>query len=521
MSLWVKLFTVCLFSMASQTVSDSPPYCDDGYPIIIVGSGLAGHAAASEALSLLKSQNKLKSHPIVIFEKEPKPGGNSYKATSGINGANTEFQKQAHIQDNVNDFRKDTYYSSIGGAHKVEEKKEDVAINPLITTLTQSSASAVDWLQHKFNLQLTAITQCGGHSHPRTHRPPAGGAGYTIVSTIHKQIEKNVEFKYNSEVIGILVDTDSKTVIGIKYKDHNNNGAIQEFYGTAVLLTSGGFGNDHSVTSLLKKYGQNKEEVLPTTNGKWATGDGVKMGAQIGGKLIDMSQIQIHPTGFVDPKEPEAKTKILAPEALRGTGGILINSKGQRFVNELDLRATIVQQMQMENAPFRLLMNDAVREEFGKNMNFYINVKGLVKAYENVEALSKDIEVDVNVLSATIKQYVEDAKNGKDAFGKQVFPNGDSYDVMDTIYAAQITPVIHYTMGGLGINDKAEILDVNDNVIPGFYGAGEVTGGVHGKNRLAGNSLLECVVYGRIAARNAIEYCKVVNQRKKTHHDDL
>ncbi len=119
------------------------------------------------------------------------------------------------------------------------------------------------------------------------------------------------------------------------------------------------------------------------------------------------------------------------------------------------------------------------------------------------------------------KTYVNSAKNGKDEFDKTVFPNGDSYNVNEKIYVAEITPVIHYTMGGLSINEKGEILDINENVIPGFYGAGEVTGGVHGKNRLAGNSLLECVVYGRIVAENAIKYCEDVNEAKKLHHNEL
>merc|ERR1712154_529118 len=101
------------------------------------------------------------------------------------------------------------------------------------------------------------------------------------------------------------------------------------------------------------------------------------------------------------------------------------------------------------------------------------------------------------------------------------FPNALSLNLDEKLYVAEITPVIHYTMGGLAVDEQARIYDVHDHVIPGLFGAGEVTGGVHGKNRLAGNSLLECVVYGRIAARNAIKYCDDVNQQKKLHHTEL
>ena len=343
------------------------------------------------------------------------------------------------------------------------------------------------------------------------------------------------------------MDTESKTVIGVKYKDNNDDGKLVDLYGSAVILTAGGFGNDHTDTSLLRKYGRTGEATLPTTNGGWATGDGVKMGSKIGAKLVDMSEIQsmrmlhfyvtfiviitslplytVHPTGFINPKARDDKTKFLAPEALRGLGGIVVNAKGQRFVNELDLRAKVVEKMRAQqkdksNLPFRLLMNDVVKDAFGPNMNFYIKF-GLVKEYDNVGALAHDTGMSGEIIESMMKRYVQDAKKGKDKFGKTVFPNGESYDVNEKIYAAEITPVIHYTMGGLSINNKAQILDRNDDIINGFYGAGEVTGGVHGKNRLAGNSLLECVVYGRIAARNVIEYCENVNKQKEIHHKEL
>ena len=202
----------------------------------------------------------------------------------------------------------------------------------------------------------------------------------------------------------------------------------------------------------------------------------------------------------------------------------MINNKGERFVNELDLRAKVVEKMREQqsegNVPFRLLMNEVVKTAFGPNMGFYIKF-GLVKEYENVREAAKEIGVDELVLVGTVRKYVADAKKGYDEFGKSVFPNGDSYRVGEKIYVAEITPVIHYTMGGLSINEKAQILDMNEDVINGFYGAGEVTGGVHGKNRLAGNSLLECVVYGRIAGRNVIDYCENVNKQKEIHHKEL
>ena len=201
-------------AVEQSTLADSPPYCDDGYPIIIVGSGLAGHSAAAELISILSSKNKLKSHPIIMLEKEPKFGGNSMKATSGINGAGTEFQKDSDIKDDPNVFSKDTYYSALGGKSNIDDdskQKGNSEMNALITTLTKSSASAVNWLKNEFDLRLTAISQCGGHSHPRTHRPPAGPAGNIIVKAVHKKIED--QFRYNRNYIICMI----KSVCIISY----------------------------------------------------------------------------------------------------------------------------------------------------------------------------------------------------------------------------------------------------------------------------------------------------------------
>jgi len=521
MSLFAATFSVLIHLNAVS--SDAPPYCDDGYPIIIVGSGLAGHAAAAEALSILESQKRLESHPIVIFEKESRFGGNSMKATSGINGANSDFQSLSAIDDDAADFSKDTFYSSIGGRANFEGKDvSSEAINPRIRTLTASSGDAVNWLKDRFDLNLNAITQCGGHSRPRTHRTEVGPVGNIIVTQIHIAIDRKVEWRYDSEVVELLMDTESKTVVGVRYKDPKSEGVTRDLLGRAVILTAGGFGNDHTASSLLDEYSRNNEERLPTTNGPWATGDGVKMGQRIGARLVDMAEIQVHPTGFVNPKKRDDSTKFLAPEALRGSGGVMLNGDGRRFVNELDLRSKVVEEMRtqqnMGNTPFRLLMNDDMRRAFGENMGFYIKF-GLFAEYENLRAMAEGIGADEAVLRRTVAEYAQSAEDGHDAFGKTVFPNGKGLSAEQTVYVAEITPVIHYTMGGLAVDEKARIHDVNDDVIGGLFGAGEVTGGVHGKNRLAGNSLLECVVYGRIAARNALQHCDDANAHKTLHSE--
>jgi len=244
---------------------------------------------------------------------------------------------------------------------------------------------------------------------------------HLIVKTVHDKIESFIKFYYNCEVKELIMDEETKSVIGIKYIDKNNNkNELKEIYASSIILTSGGYANDHNIdNSLLTRFAQHNENSLPTTNGDFATGDGVKMGEQIGAKLIDMDYIQIHPTGFVDPKEPNAKTKFLAPEALRGVGGIMINSNGERFVNELDLRSSIVEIMneqtkKNEKIIFRLLLNEQSVKEFGPNFMFYEKVKGLFIKYNNIHEFCEQNLINENELKLTLDKYKQSAQKGSD-----------------------------------------------------------------------------------------------------------
>ena len=259
---------------------------------------------------------------------------------------------------------------------------------------------------------------------------------------------------------------------------------------------------------------------FPTTNGPQTTGGGVKIARSIGADLVDMDQVQIHPTGYVDFKDRFSKNKILAPELLRGVGGILINQKGERFCNELGTRDYVTEKIlnNCEKVPNTfnidqyeayLILNENSTIKFGPNIKFYIN-KGLFKKYNNFEDFAKTNKIDFKNLEKTILTYNNYAiKNEPDPFGKNVYP--EQFNINQPVYVAVISPVIHYCMGGIKINKDTEVISIKRKkkrsfVINGLFAAGEVTGGVHGGNRLGGNSLLECAVFGRRAANSAIRY---------------
>jgi len=462
-------------------------------------------------------------------------GGNSEKASSGMNAAKTKAQAKLWLKDSVEEFYRDTIESGKGLSNPT-----------LVDVLTKQSAEAHEFLTD-LGIDLSGVTKLGGHSRARTHHPRYDSkevipknVGSAIISTLYNYLEKTptgrLDLWVNSQVKSLIVE--DGRVVGVKcHKQmHNDLGAPShhenvELRGDAVILATGGYSR---AEDLLRQYVPSIVD-LPTTNGPHAEGDGIKMAQALNASIIQMDQVQVHPTSFVMPKDPFQKTKFLAPEALRGLGGILINDEGKRFVNELDTRDRVTEaifknckRMKVKDPSgktvegpvraFLLMTDDSFREYVpGK---FY-KAKGFTTAYLGVEELAIGMRVPFHNLEQTLIDYNDcfDRKgiNCREPFGKKDFPtptrDNDVYQVM------MITPAIHYTMGGLEIDEESRVLryvtsNATDSdgvesevttkeVIPGLLAAGEVTGGVHGANRLGGNSLLECVVFGRIAGRNA------------------
>jgi len=475
---------------------------------IVVGGGLGGMSAAN---TVLENNGR-----VVLLDKSSFCGGNSTKATSGINGANTRTQRDSGIKDSSDLFTSDTLK---GGAKKPE----------LVKVLCENSGSDVEWLMDKFNLDLSLVARLGGHSAPRTHRGKERFPGMTITYALIQMLEKCSEKSDKARIITkarvhkLLVE--GGACVGCVYE----KGGVDFQEHGPVILASGGFGADFSSNSLLAQYRPDLIH-LPTTNGEHCTGDGIKMGEVIGAKTIDLEWVQVHPTGLVKPDDADAKIKFLAAEALRGVGGLIFDANGKRFANELGRRDYVTGEMWKNKAPFRLVLNEAASKEIHWHCKHYTG-RGVMKFYENGEALAKDMGVPLATLvQATEEHYQASQKMEKDPDGGPypAYPSGKSWDeasgktgsgkkfyhnviagskvASEPFYVAIITPVIHYCMGGLEIDTDSAVVGANGKAIPGLYAAGEVAGGVHGNNRLGGNSLLDCVVFGRVSALAACKY---------------
>ncbi|KAM5451829.1 Osmotic growth protein [Microsporum audouinii] len=477
--------------------------------VIVVGGGLSGLSAAHTVY--------LNGGNVLLLDKQNFFGGNSTKATSGINGALTRTQVDLGIQDSVKQFYEDTLKSA-----------RDKARPDLIKVLTYKSASAVEWLQDVFNLDLTLVSRLGGHSFPRTHRGhdakfPGMAITYALMQRLEELTEKDPErMKVLKKARVVAVNKEGNQVTGVTYE---YNGETHTEDGVVVLAT-GGYAADFTETSLLKKWRPDTLG-LSSTNGVHATGDGQKMLMAIGANGIDMDKVQVHPTGLIDPKDPSSKWKFLAAEgtsyfvslvrstmhadfslALRGEGGILLNSDGQRFADELGHRDYVSGQMWKEKEkgkwPIRLILNSKASNILDFHTRHYSG-RGLMKKMTGAE-LAREIGCGEDALRKTFDEYNAIGGGKKpDPWGKKFFHNLPM-QVDDTFHVALMEPVLHFTMGGIEINDKAQVLNSEKKPFDGLFACGELAGGVHGANRLGGSSLLGCVVYGRVAGDSASQY---------------
>ena len=299
------------------------------------------------------------------------------------------------------------------------------------------------------------------------------------------------------------LNKDGNKITGVQYEFNGESASLEG----PVVLATGGYAADFTESSLLKKHRPDTYG-LATTNGSHATGDGQKMVMAIGGNGIDMDKVQVHPTGLVDPKDPGSKWKFLAAEALRGEGGLLINGDGDRFCDELGHRDYVSGMMWKEKDkgkfPIRLILNSKASNVLDFHTRHYSG-RGLMKKMTGKE-LAKEIGCTPEHLQKTFTTYnaIADGKQ-KDPWGKKFFHNGP-VDINDDFHVAVMEPVLHFTMGGIEINDRAQVLNQEKKPFDGLYACGELAGGVHGANRLGGSSLLGCVVYGRVAGDSASNY---------------
>ena len=460
--------------------------------VIVVGSGLAGLCASYSAL-----QAGARVH---MLDRAPKPGGNSIKASSGMNGANTPWQRAAGIP------RDATFYAdsvkSAGARFRADGGTVDR--EGLVRLLTEQSAEAIRFLTDEVGVDLGVVALLGGHSVARTHR--GGGKvppGAAMVTALLGRLKERDGFTLDNgaEVTGLT--TEDGNVTGVEYTTPVDE--EKRTLAGPVVFATGGFAGD--ANGLLARFRPDLKGFPSTAEARPGMHD---LLTAVGAELVDMDSVQIHPTGFVDPASPESLSKFLAAEVLRGEGGILLDPSGKRFVNEMETREHVSGVM-MKFPPFRssdgsikqwdfsLLLDPGACEAAGSHLGFYM-FKGLVQK-KKVKDLAPAVIASIGEYADTVAGKSADTF-GRTNFGHWRLKSGEE-NRDEEICVGNITPVVHFTMGGVAFNDKAQVLGKGMKPVLGLFAAGEITGGIHGDNRLGGSSLLECVVYGRIAGQQA------------------
>ena len=487
--------------------------------VVVVGAGGAGMTAAITAAGEGKS--------VVILESQPMVGGNSVRATGGMNAGKTvyqdenEFGESAGVEktlktaaekyaDNetitalaktVSEQWAAYQANPTGYFDSVELMELDTMIGgkgindpELVETLCANSADAIDWLD-EHGITLHNVSSFGGASVKRIHRPVNAegktvSVGSYMIPLLQENCEKaGVKMMLDTTATEILTDANGAAV-GVKAT--GASGETVTVNAKAVVLATGGFGAN---LDMVVKYKPELKGFM-TTNAPGIQGQGIEMAQAIGAATVDMDQIQIHPT-------VEANTAALITEGLRGDGAVLINEEGKRFIDEVGTRDVVSAAEIAQTGSYSWLVVDQAMVDASSVIQGYIK-KGYTVTGATYEELGKAMGVDAAAFAETMEKwngYVE-AKNDPD-FGRTSFANP-----LNTApyYAVKVTAGVHHTMGGLKINANTEVLNEKGEVIPGLFAAGEVTGGVHGANRLGGNAVADFTVFGRIAGAAASDY---------------
>lgn len=457
---------------------------DETIDIAVIGSGFAGLSAAIEAQKSGKT--------VVIFEKMKAVGGNSIISDGGIAAAGTSLQNKYHIDDSPDQMYEDMLDAGLG------------LNNPeLLRVVVDHAKEAFEWTCDLGVQYLDRVDRFSGHSIPRCYLPRNISGGSIIKRQLEKAQELGVEIRLKTYLDRFICGSD-KNVEGIVIRenyDYKNPEAGKKKsikIKKGVILASGGFSSDVAFRRL---QDPRLTEDIDTTNKPFATADTLKQALKIGAMPVQLSHIQLAPWTSPDEKgfgdAPEFAEYILFQY------GIIVNPMtGKRFVNELADRKTLSDQILTIGHPCVGIADQTAVKKSGWSIDRCLK-KGVVKKFNTLDEFIHFYKIPREPMRETIEIFNHCVIDGEDScFAKEILETAEQIKT-PPYYGVRLWPKTHYTMGGLGINTNAEVIDYQGDPIKGLYAAGEVTGGIHGASRLANCAITDCLVFGRIAGRNA------------------
>ena len=449
--------------------------------VVVIGAGGAGLVAAIEA-----KNNGAKN--VIVLEKMAFAGGNTLISGGEYAAPNNWVQVKKGLKDS-----NDAFYNDIlkGGDNEGDPK--------LVRVLADNALSGAEWLKDYINMTFEDRQMFfGGHSVERS-LVPQGATGVEMISKLLAKAEElNIPVLYETPATELIVDKGRVTGVKAVSEDKEYTFLAKD----GVILATGGFGSN---LEMRVKYNKDVDENILSTNTVGITGDGITMAEKIGAQLEDMPFIQTYPTC-----DPISGALLYFGDVRLVGGSILVNQEGKRFVEELERRDVISMAIknQTGNAAYQFcdeaqVKLSGVAEHHADEVNYLFNNKLLVKA-DTIKEAADFFGIDAAELEKTVAKYNQYAKDGKDLeFNKR--GKLTPFEAKGPFYIMKAVPAVHHTMGGVKIDENARVINTKGEVIKGLYGAGEVTGDIHGTNRLGSDAIADITVFGRIAGQNVVK----------------
>lgn len=449
--------------------------------VVVIGAGGAGLVAAIEA-----KNNGAKN--VIVLEKMAFAGGNTLISGGEYAAPNNWVQVKKGLKDS-----NDAFYNDIlkGGDNEGDPK--------LVRVLADNALSGAEWLKDYINMTFEDRQMFfGGHSVERS-LVPQGATGVEMISKLLAKAEElNIPVLYETPATELIVDKERVTGVKAVSEDKEYTFLAKD----GVILATGGFGSN---LEMRVKYNKDVDENILSTNTVGITGDGITMAEKIGAQLEDMPFIQTYPTC-----DPISGALLYFGDVRLVGGSILVNQEGKRFVEELERRDVISMAIknQTGNAAYQFcdeaqVKLSGVAEHHADEVNYLFNNKLLVKA-DTIKEAADFFGIDAAELEKTVAKYNQYAKDGKDLeFNKR--GKLTPFEAKGPFYIMKAVPAVHHTMGGVKIDENARVINTKGEVIKGLYGAGEVTGDIHGTNRLGSDAIADITVFGRIAGQNVVK----------------
>lgn len=458
---------------------------DREYDVVVIGSGIAGLAAAIEA--------KERGAEVIVLEKMRTPGGNSAISGGLFAAAGSPLQEREGIIDSPALMLQDMVEAGSGLVNR-----------ELAQILADQSLSSLMWTIDHLGVQYRdSLNHLGGHSVPRTYATASGSGSGIIQPMLRKCRQLEIPIEIKTSLNRIVVDG-KNAVEGVRVQSgfnfpHKKSGITQHIRARrAVVLATGGFASDIRFR-LIHDPRLNKD--IDTTNHTGATAEGLNAALAIGAAALHLDWIQLGPWASLDEKGWGVGSLFTM---LAGFPyGIMVDANtGRRFVNEMSDRRLRTDAILLKGrTPVAIV--DSEGAEYATTLDKCLK-RSVVRAFDSLQDLAMFNTIPLRPLLETIENYNSYLKQGRDAeFGKPL-PENLKPIKSPPYYSIRLLPKVHYCMGGLRINTQAQVLSVgNTKPISGLYAAGEVAGGIHGASRLGSNSIVDCIVFGRIAGTNA------------------